>query len=57
MRHKVKLFYRLADNLPIATKWSSSDSSDDYQMERGYKLGFVSQDVAYVNNHLSITLK
>ncbi|CAK8691166.1 unnamed protein product [Clavelina lepadiformis] len=45
----------LADNLPAATKWELQ--SAEVQMEHGFKLGVVIDDVAYIHNHLVINLK
>lgn len=54
---KIYIFiFRLADNLPAATRWVFDDS-DQEQYERGYKLGMATKEGTYVNNHLSITLK
>ncbi|KAL5016485.1 hypothetical protein ScPMuIL_006074 [Solemya velum] len=46
----------IIDNLPCATKFKLLDS-DEVQYEHGYKLGFVRDEVAYINNHLKILLK
>ena len=45
----------LVDNLPSATKFHSLDSKD-VQYEHGIRLGFVRDQNAYLNNHLSLTI-
>lgn len=47
---------RLIDNLPCATKYRLLDT-DEVQYEHGYKLGYVKDKVAYINNHLKFNLK
>ena len=49
-------FFRLIDNLPCATKFKLL-GSDEEQYEHGFKLGFVKDKVAYLNNHLKFILK
>jgi len=46
----------LTDNLPCATKFQMLDTGD-VQYEHGYKLGFMKDGVAYLNNHLRLVLK
>ncbi|CAM1303789.1 TM9SF4 (predicted), partial [Pycnogonum litorale] len=46
----------LVDNLPCATKYHMLDTGE-VKYEHGYKLGFVEDNKAYVNNHLKIILK
>ncbi|GAB6029941.1 Transmembrane 9 super member 4 [Chamberlinius hualienensis] len=46
----------LVDNLPCATKYEMMDSSKP-QYEHGYKLGFVENEMPYINNHLKLNLK
>ncbi|XP_005089168.1 transmembrane 9 superfamily member 4 isoform X1 [Aplysia californica] len=45
----------ITDNLPCATRISMPDGSTIY--EHGYRLGYVSGTEAYLNNHLSLTLR
>ncbi len=45
----------LVDNLPVATRIHSSELSDT-QFELGLRLGFVSKQQAYINNHLKFIL-
>ena len=45
----------LVDNLPCATKFDLQDTGERVY-ERGYKLGFIQDNNAYVNNHLNIIL-
>lgn len=46
----------IVDNLPCATKFEMLETGD-VQYEHGYKLGFVKDNVAYLNNHLKLLLK
>ncbi|KAL3869320.1 hypothetical protein ACJMK2_042014 [Sinanodonta woodiana] len=46
----------LVDNLPCATKFSMLDTSE-IQYEHGYRLGYVKDGEAYLNNHLKLILK
>ncbi|BES88903.1 unnamed protein product [Nesidiocoris tenuis] len=45
----------LVDNLPCATKIHIPDTNED-QYEQGYKLGFMVQNKAFINNHLKLIL-
>jgi len=54
--HQEYNVHLLIDNLPCATKFKLL-GSDEEQYEHGYKLGFVKDKVAYVNNHLKFILK
>lgn len=44
----------LADNLPSATKIMLGN--DEFQLERGFKIGVYTQNTAYIFNHLKIML-
>ena len=46
----------LTDNLPAATRFQMLDTGE-VQYEHGYKLGYMSQGKAYLNNHLRLILK
>jgi transmembrane 9 superfamily protein 2/4 len=46
----------ITDNLPAATKFLMLETNE-VQYEHGYKLGFVKDEKAYLNNHLRIVLK
>ncbi|KAG1660058.1 Transmembrane 9 superfamily member 4 [Nymphon striatum] len=46
----------LVDNLPCATKYHMLDTGE-VQYEHGYRIGFVEDSKAYINNHLKIILK
>lgn len=59
MAQRVKQGYNvhlLTDNLPCATKFELLDTGE-IQYEHGYKLGYVKDNRAYVNNHLKLILK
>jgi len=45
----------LADNLPVATKWTLE--GNEVQYEHGYKLGQVDKDTVFLHNHLAINFK
>ncbi|KAK7080615.1 Transmembrane 9 superfamily member 4 [Halocaridina rubra] len=45
----------LVDNLPCATKFEMMDTHEQVY-ERGYKLGYVHENKAYINNHLRLIL-
>lgn len=45
----------LTDNLPCSTKIVGKDKQVQY--EHGYRLGFLTEDKVYLNNHLRIVLK
>ncbi|XP_067001572.1 transmembrane 9 superfamily member 4 isoform X2 [Anabrus simplex] len=45
----------LVDNLPCATKLINSETGD-VQYEHGYRLGGVTPDGVYINNHLKLIL-
>uniref|UniRef100_A0A0L8IFU7 Transmembrane 9 superfamily member n=1 Tax=Octopus bimaculoides TaxID=37653 RepID=A0A0L8IFU7_OCTBM len=46
----------LVDNLPCATRFEMLGTRE-IQYEHGYKLGFVKNNEAFINNHLKIILK
>ncbi|OQV23063.1 Transmembrane 9 superfamily member 4 [Hypsibius exemplaris] len=46
----------LVDNLPCATKFAMLDNGEP-QYEPGYRLGYVRDNKAYLNNHLKLILK
>jgi len=46
----------ITDNLPCATKFELLETGE-VQYEHGYKLGFVKDGKAYLNNHLRLVLK
>lgn len=46
----------LIDNLPCATKFEIPETSQ-VEYEHGYKLGFVENNIPYINNHLTFILK
>ncbi|OWF36318.1 transmembrane 9 superfamily member 4-like [Mizuhopecten yessoensis] len=46
----------IVDNLPCATKFEMLETGEP-QYEHGYKLGFLKENVAYLNNHLKLILK
>ncbi|XP_006812572.1 transmembrane 9 superfamily member 4-like [Saccoglossus kowalevskii] len=46
----------LSDNLPAATKFVMLDTHEN-QYEHGYRLGFVQDNKAYINNHLKLVFK
>lgn len=50
------MYFRLVDNLPVATRGISSDTAERI-IEQGYRLGFMSKGKAYINNHLKLLLK
>lgn len=45
----------LVDNLPCATKFEMMDTHEQVY-ERGYKLGYVHDNKAFINNHLRLVL-
>lgn len=47
---------RLADNLPAATVFRNLKTGD-LQYEDGFKVGFMHQQKAFVNNHLTMIIK
>lgn len=53
-------FYRLVDNLPVATATRSSESkeapNERDQYEHGYRLGQIDDHNVYINNHLKFVL-
>ena len=43
--------HRLLDNLPVATVFTNVESGEK-QYEDGFRVGFVSEEKLYLNNHL-----
>ncbi len=48
--------YFIVDNLPVATVFQIPDTKE-VQYEPGFRLGFVRDGKAYINNHLNLVLK
>lgn len=48
-------FFRLVDNLPVATRILNPDTME-LQFEHGYRLGQVVGNNVYINNHLKLLL-
>lgn len=46
----------LVDNLPAATKFFMMDTKEE-QYEHGFKLGYINNKKAYLNNHIKFVLK
>ncbi|XP_062506786.1 transmembrane 9 superfamily member 4-like [Corticium candelabrum] len=49
--------HMLLDNLPVATKIPSVDDPAIVQFDDGFRLGFMHDGKAYVNNHLDFTIR
>ena len=45
----------IVDNLPCATQFQMPDTNE-FQYEPGFRLGFVRENKAYINNHLQFIL-
>lgn len=54
--HHSYYIHLLVDNLPCATRYEMLDSGKP-QYEHGYRLGFIENDIPYINNHLKLILK
>eukprot|EP00794_Sanderia_malayensis_P004615 gene4615-5221_t len=48
--------HMIVDNLPLATKYKLIET-DQAQFVQGIKLGYVSKNKAYINNHIKFKLK
>ena len=53
--HHEYYVHLLVDNLPAATKYDLLETEENVY-ERGYKLGFIQDNNAYINNHLKLIL-
>lgn len=59
MKERIKHSYYvhlIVDNLPCATKFELMETGET-QYEHGYRLGFMKDNTAYINNHLKFVLK
>ncbi|XP_063850954.1 transmembrane 9 superfamily member 4-like [Scylla paramamosain] len=54
IRHEY-FVHLLVDNLPCATRYPGGDGGDSVY-QRGYKLGYIQNNRAYINNHLRLIL-
>lgn len=54
IRHEY-FVHLLVDNLPVATRIVNPDTME-LQFEHGYRLGMMSKDEPFINNHLKFVL-